>query len=257
MLRHRPQSERLRLDDVLRPGVAAVRQNWRPFVLIQFIAAAVVAGYFLVPAVTRVLDTLGLWRATGGPLFVIGSAIVAGVVLPEIAKALTLGWRANREKALDLLFLSGVFSCNGLLVDGFYRLLGHAVGGGNDAGTIATKVLIDLAIFSPLLAQPLVVLLFDWRRHRFRPSPTLRQISLHWYLRRVLPLQVPAWVFWGPVVVLIYALPVTLQFILWLFVFAAWSLVVVFIGTDHPTPPTTAPTTLTPEPRPGDVPPPE
>ena len=75
MLRQPPQTERPRLADVLRPGVAAVRQNWRPFVLIQVVAALVVAGYFLAPPVTRLLDTLGHWRATGGPLFVIVSVI--------------------------------------------------------------------------------------------------------------------------------------------------------------------------------------
>lgn len=247
MLRPRPESDRPRLAEVIRPGVAAVRQNWRPFVLIQAVAAVVVAGYLLVPPFARALDVPGRWRETGGLLFVAISTIIAGVVLPETAKAVTQGgWRLDRGKGRDLAFLVFLFTCNGLLVDGFYRLLAVIVGTGNDVGTIAAKTAIDMTIFSPLIAQPMVVLLFDWRRRGFAPLATLRQVSPGWYLRRVLPLQVPGWVFWGPMVVLIYALPLTLQFVLWLFAFAAWSLVMVFIGSMP-----------APGPEPGDIPPPE
>ena len=50
------------------------------------------------------------------------------------------------------------------------------------------------------------------------------------YQSRVLPLLVPNWLFWIPMVSIIYALPVALQFLLFVPALAAWSLIMVFIA---------------------------
>jgi hypothetical protein len=42
---------------------------------------------------------------------------------------------------------------------------------------------------------------------------------------------IPNWLFWIPMVSIIYALPVPLQFLLFIPALAAWSLIVVFIAT--------------------------
>ena len=217
------------------PGIAAVRQNWRPFVAIQLAALLLVLLYFFVPAVTRFCGRVAGWREAGGVWAAMLATALAGAILPELARLLTRrGWRLDREKLNDLAFLLPVFAVNGLIVDGLYRLLGLVVGHGNDWPTVLAKAALDQFVFTPLLALPLTALVFSWRRLRFSATATLRELGPRWYARRVLTLQLPGWCFWGPMVVLIYSLPGPLQFVLFVLAMAAWSLVLVFIGSDKP-----------------------
>ena len=55
-----------------------------------------------------------------------------------------------------------------------------------------------------------------------------------------MPLQLPAWAFWTPMVVLIYIMPPSLQIVLWTGAMAGWSLVMVFIGRRGPRIPATS-----------------
>lgn len=222
----------LTFAQLLRPGMNAVRSHWRAFVLIQLVAAALVVGYFTWEPVTRFFGQLSRWREGGGLLFVSLSSVCAAVILPEVAKALTQRgeWRLNGAKLRDLGFLIVFFALHGLLVDGFYRLLAVTIGPGNDVGTLTIKTVIDMLLFGPLIAQPWTILAFDLRRNSYRIRPTLAAVSVKWYLHRTMPLQLPAWAFWTPMVVLIYALPPSLQIVLWTGAMGAWSLVMVFIG---------------------------
>lgn len=235
---------RTRLAKSAGPGLRAVRQNWRPFLALQATAAVIVGLYYLAPALRPLYDRAAAMRSNGGLPFVILSTMLAGAILPELAKSLLQpGWKLNRARLNEVFFLLGFFAVNGLLIDGFYNLLGIIVGQGTDLRTVLIKTLIDMSIFSPFIALPFVAFWFDWRRNGFRLWPALRPIvreGPRWWLRRVLPLQIPGWAYWGPMVLLIYALPLGLQFVLWLLAIAAWSLVMVFISTepeDAPIPP--------------------
>ena len=227
---------RPRLRDLARPGVAAVRANWRPFVLLQLAALAVVVLYYNVDAARRAVDAAGRLRAEWGVAFTMLAAAVAGGLLPEVAKAVTrTGWRPGGRRG-ELLFLIALFAFNGALVDGFYWSLGATVGEGTDAGTVVVKMLVDMLGFTPAIALPLVMLAFAWRRHGFRIAAVTAEVRSAgvggWYLRRVVPLLLPDWAFWGPMVLLIYAMPGGLQVVMWAGALAAWSLVMVFIGND-------------------------
>ena len=234
-----PTADKLRgqgrpsLRELAAPGVAAVRHHWRPFVAIQGVALVLVLLYFFVPAVTRFCETLSDLRVAGGyPAAMLATAF-AGAILPELAKAVTQRrWRLDRAKLADLAFLLPIFAFDGLMVDAFYRGLGLLFGTGQDAQTVALKVLTDQALYSPLVAQPFFALLFTWRRLGFDARATLAELGPRWFVRRVLAIQIPGWVFWTPIVVLVYALPASLQFVLFVLAMAAWSLVLVFIGND-------------------------
>jgi hypothetical protein len=78
---------------------------------------------------------------------------------------------------------------------------------------------------------PLIVTLYMWRNSRFRMAATLRALRRgRFYRDRVVPLMLPAWCFWIPMVSIIYALPAPLQFLLFVPALAAWSLIMVFIA---------------------------
>ena len=208
-----------------------MRHHWRPFVAIQSVALLLVLLFFFVPSVTRFCGTVARLRVAGGYAAAMLATALAGAVLPELAKAVTQrGWRFDRRTAADLAFLLPVFALNGLLVDAFYRLLAVTVGNGNDWPTVLLKAAVDQLLFTPFVSLPLVVTLFTWRRLRFDAAATARDLGVRWYGRRVVPLLLPCWAFWGPMVLLIYALPTALQFVLFALAMAAWSLLLVFIG---------------------------
>ena len=56
------------------------------------------------------------------------------------------------------------------------------------------------------------------------PVKTISQMRGPWYLRDVAPLLVTGWAFWLPMVLLVYTLPSPLQFLLFCFALAGWSL---------------------------------
>ena len=91
------------------------------------------------------------------------------------------------------------------------------------------KVAFDQFVFKPVWGV-LIVLLFLWRQRRFSLAATLPVLRRGFYRARVLPLLVPSWLFWIPMVSIIYALPVPLQFLLFVPALAAWSLIMVFIA---------------------------
>jgi len=81
-----------------------------------------------------------------------------------------------------------------------------------------------------------IVALFLWRRRGYSIAATLPALRGGFYRARVLPLLIPNWCFWIPAVSVIYALPMALQFVLFVLVLAAWSLIMVFIADGHDAP---------------------
>lgn len=226
--------------------MAAVRANWKPFVLLQAAALAVVVAYYNVAPVAVALDRLADVKAQSGVAFAMIAAAVAGALLPEAAKAITQrGWRPDGPRLRELLFLLVFFPLNGLLVDRFYALMAIVFGDGNEWTVVLAKAAVDQLVFTPFVSLPFTALAFGWRRHGYRTGPLLREIAAapgRWYALRVMTLVVVAWCFWGPMVLLIYSLPRELQVVLWAGAMAAWSLLMVFIGnveqpSDRPVPP--------------------
>ena len=231
-----PVDRRPTLREIAAPGIAAIKANWRPFVLLQAAAAAFVASFYLFEPVGAALEQLGRWRSAGGYVVAGLLAAVAGAIVPEIAKAITqAGWHL-RGRWEQIGFLLVLYFLNGMAVDGWYRLLGVWFGNDVNVPTVAAKVVADMGGFTPLIALPLIVLAFGWRRHGYSASKLYRRelapSPLGFFARRVGVLLLPDWFFWVPMVCLIYSLPGELQVVLFAFAMAAWSLLMVFIGED-------------------------
>jgi len=121
----------------------------------------------------------------------------------------------------------------GWVVDAFYRFLGVLFGNEVTVKTVACKALFDQLVFTPIWLA-VVTAIYLWERQGFALGPTLAAARPRFYSRRVLPLLLPNWCFWVPMVSLIYALPAPLQFIMFSLALAAWSLVMVFIARGGP-----------------------
>ena len=225
-----PQPSPLRAT--LAPGLAAVRRYWRPFVLIQATALAMVLGYYHSPAVAAACDRASTFKAHAGLLFSAISAAFAGAVLPELAKAAVLGDRTvTRQRLRDVGFAIAVFALIGVVNDLQYHCMGLIFGDDQRTATVLRKVLVDQFVTTPLYGTPYWLVVYAIRADRYRFWVTFPRLTPAWYLRTVTPLLVTGWAYWIPMITLLYALPGPLQFCLFLLALAAWSLLMVAIAT--------------------------
>jgi hypothetical protein len=217
-------------ESPLRAGLHAVRRFGRPFVLMQGAAVLLVVAYRASAPVRDLCAALADLKQAGGLAFSAAASAVAGGLLPEAATLATLPAERGRPGRVGkLAFTTAFFTLNGVVIDSFYRLSAHLFGGAATPAVVALKVAFDQFVFTPLWLC-VIASLFAWQAHRFRLAPTRAALSGGFLKRRLLPLLLPNWCFWIPMCAVIYALPVPLQFLLFVFALAAWSLIMVFIA---------------------------
>jgi hypothetical protein len=215
---------------VLDAGQAALRRFWRPFALIQLVAVALVAAYHTSAAVRDVCAALAAWKTAGGLPLAAATAAFAGGVLPELAKLVAQRGRGVlRGRAGEIAFNVAFFAFNGVVVDGLYRFEATLFGAGTGGATVAAKVAFDQFVFTPPWLC-LITALYLLRARGFSWARTRPAFSRGFVRARVLPLLLPDWLFWIPMVSVIYAFPVPLQFLLFILALAAWSLILVVIA---------------------------
>ena len=218
-------SLRKRLLGALRPGWEALRAVWLPFLACQVLAVIVVLCYFTVPAFAAWCGGLARVRDASGVAFAMGGSVIAGVVLPEIVRRVV----GDRSRIVwsEQWFRVAFFAVNGLLIDTFYRVQALIFGDSNAPMVVVIKVLVDQFIYTAFIAVPFAASVFAWQAGGFRLAPLLAEWRNGFVERRILPVLLPNWTFWFPMVFCIYALPGDLQYIFFLCVFAAWSLLFV------------------------------
>jgi hypothetical protein len=220
------------LRRAIQPGVLAVKRNWAPFLAIQLAMFGLVASYYNLEAVRNIAEVVAQWKVAGGLLFSFIVGAFAGGLIPECAKLLTGRLRSlNAKWAKDSMFNALVYGVVGAQVDLFYRLQSFMWGDSTAIPMLLWKTFIDMAFFSTLVSMPTAVLLFEWRKAGFKISQTIRQPFGEFYLQKVVPTVLPAWAFWTPVLLGVYAMPLNLQLPLSMLAEAAWSIVFVFIAT--------------------------
>jgi hypothetical protein len=215
---------------VLDAGQAALRRFWRPFALIQLVAVALVVAYHASPSVRDVCAALAAWKTAGGLPLAAATAAFAGGVLPELAKLVAQrGSAPLRGRAGEIAFNVAFFAFNGVVVDGLYRLEATLFGSGAGSATIAAKVAFDQFVFTPPWLF-LITALYLFRARGYSWSATRPAFTRGFFRERVLPLLLPDWFFWIPMVSVVYAFPLALQFLLFILALAAWSLILVVIA---------------------------
>jgi hypothetical protein len=223
-------NEAAAIPSTLEAGTAALRRFWRSFVLIQASAALVAIAYWASGPFRAAAAQAAAWKTSGGLLAAAALTAVAGGILPEVAKLVAdRGKSSLRGRGGEIAFNVAFFALDGLVIDPLYR--GEAVLFGRDTliHTVVEKVAFDQFVFTPLWSTA-IVLLFLWRQRGYSLAATRPALQRGFYRTRVLPLLVPNWLFWIPMVSIIYALPVPLQFLLFVPALAAWSLIMVFIA---------------------------
>jgi len=205
-------------------GLHSARALFRPALILQGAALALVLGYYFLPAARGAFVQLAIWRTEGGFIFSAFASAVCGGLLPLLYLQFSAsGPMANPWR--EGLFLIGFWAWKGAEVDLMYRTLNRFVGSDAGFATISFKVLIDQFCFNPLYASPVGCLIFAWKNAGYRWRPVVADVKAgRWYFRRVLPVLIGVWALWLPVVSCVYALPDPLQIPLFNVVLCFWSL---------------------------------
>ncbi len=186
----------------------------------------ILVAHAVSPAARDTFDHLARIKADSGFLFAFVATALAGGVLPELLRlALLQNFRPQRDNLTSLLFGVTFWGGMGVLIDAFYRLQSHLFGSDPTAITVTAKVLFDMLAFTPFVGVPLAATAYLWKSHRFDPAIFGDVLNLRGYRTHILPVLIPNWAVWGPVVCVIYALPTGLQIPVYVLAQAFWTLV--------------------------------
>ena len=212
-------------------GLRAARANLVPALVIQAAVVSVVLAYYFWEPARAWLARLAEFMREGGYLFSLVSGVLAGGLLPELLTvAVFQRWRVRRENLSSLVFGACFWGLMGMIVDALYRAQALVFGNGVDVATVLKKAAFDQFIFTPFVTIPLTVVIFEWRHAGYRVASMPRVLSLDFYMQKVLPTVVSGLGFWLPVVLLIYCLPLPLQFPLFTLALTLWVMIFTWIS---------------------------
>jgi hypothetical protein len=215
---------------LLQPGVRAFRAYRVLFLGIQGAAAVFLALYFLSPEVRGFCETLADWKRAGGWWFASLMTAFSGVVVPELLKWKLRPAGLARPTAGELIHQMVLFAILGAMVDQFYQWQTVWFGPAKGLGIVLVKIFVDQFLYSLFLANPFAVAWFLWREQGYRFGATLRAFRPGLFRERVLQIWATGLFFWPPLLLGLYALPVGLQFVAFLFANCAWGILMVFIA---------------------------
>ena len=214
------------------PGIKAVKDNWRAIVFIQICFVAFVIIYYTVPSMQALPQHVENIRNKVGPkIFVVGLIWFVSIAVPEIAKRVTRT-KADPITWRDLILRMVYFATIGLTVDALYTWMGAAYGNTLNFSTVAKKVLTDMFLYSPLVSMPLASITFLYRDMDFDWPRTKAALKQGEFWRRFMPLLVTCWMYFGPVTMAMYSLPVVLNFPVAMAANAAWGIIVLAVGAN-------------------------
>lgn len=216
--------------ELTKPALNAIKSNWRPIVLIQIGFLVFVFLYYRTPSLQKLPESVKALRSQFGLAFTLVSIWIASLVVPEIAKFVT---RQNEARVTwkDVPFLMAYYGCIGFLLDVFYSFIGRWVGADASFWTVVKKVLLDQLVFSIFLSMPLGTLVFMFRDGGFKPAGFMKLWRAGEFPKRFFPLLITCWLYFGPVTVAMYSLPVELNFPVSMAAQAAWGIIIVAVAS--------------------------
>ena len=193
--------------------------------------------YYTVPAMHGLPERVTEYRAKVGPMvFVIGSIWFVSIVVPELAKLVTRS-KSDPITWKDVVLRMIYFAVIGISIDLLYAWMGRAYGSEATLSIVAKKVLTDMLLYTPLFSMPLAVVTFLFKDSNYSVAKTVQGLKSGEFPKRFMPLLVTCWMYFGPVTLAMYSLPVVLNFPLAMAAQAAWGIIVVAVGShDAPEP---------------------
>jgi len=217
------------LTGAVAPAWLAARSHIRAMALIQACGVGLVVAFYAWPSVREAMGAIGTAKERGGLWFAAATSVVAGALVPEVAKMAVGQRRWSAERWRDLAHTSLMFAVNGVVLDLFYALLARLVGPGHGWTTVGRKMLLDAFVFTPFVSVPLFLFLVVLREELWSPRRFARRLDRRLVPERVVPILIPCWIYWIPLQACLYSLPLNLQFPFAVMCISAWSLVLIFV----------------------------
>ncbi len=191
--------------------VRIIRRNAVPAAGLWLLAALLITAYYARwKPTTEWLENIAALKQTWGLLFSMLSTSLFGGVIPALVGAVFHG-RAGRDELKYLPVFAVFWALKGIEIDLLYRAMVWMFGAGTDPATIASKIVVDMAVYVPLWAMPSMVLFYFFKECRFDVRLALKSLGRDWYRERVMPVLITNWIVWIPAVAVIYSFPPTLQ----------------------------------------------
>ena len=211
-------------------GWDAVKANAKPALILQGVMLALLIGYYTSPPLAHALETLAQLREQYGLGFVLVSAAIAGAIVPELFLIVFFQHgKPRRANLRNLAFTIPTCAMDGVLVDGMYRLNAFWFGDVITLPVLAAKVCVDMFGYNPFLAAPLEVLIYEWKNEGFSWASVRRALTWAHYKDKIVPTLLATWAVWMPLMAVIYALPLALQFPLFSVALTFWVLLLTYM----------------------------
>lgn len=211
-------------------GWDAARANARPAFILQGAMLALLVGYYTTPALAHALGALAELRRAHGLAFILISSIIAGALVPELFVIFFFqGGAFRKENLRNLAFTLPTWAMDGVLVDWMYRLNALWFGDVVTAGALVAKICVDQFGYNPFIAAPLEVLIYEWKNEGFSWASVRRALTWEHYKDKIVPTLLATWAVWMPLMAIIYALPLALQFPLFAIALTFWVLILTYM----------------------------
>jgi hypothetical protein len=211
-------------------GWEAMRANIVPALILQALMLAIFVGYYLSPTCAAALQRLADWKQQYGLAFVVVAAVLAASILPELLLiALFQGGRVRARNFRNLLFTAPMWAIDGIAIDLLYRGLAALFGDAATLSIIAAKLCVDLFVFSPFYAAPYGVISYHWKNSGYSSAALREGLTTRFYRIKILPALFMTWAVWGPLGIMIYSLPLPLQFPFFSLALTFWVLLLTYL----------------------------
>lgn len=212
-------------------GVRAAKANFLPGVLLQGIMACVLSLYLFHDGSRAFFLLVGESRQELGVVFAMVSYTFSGALLPEIMRVLLFQrGRVDAGNLQRFVTLAPLWIFMATAVDYFYTAQNEWFGFGNGFSTVATKVLVDQLLYSPLFATPVIAGYFAIRAGGFQKAAIASVFRLQFLTETLLPVQLASWMIWLPGVTFVYIMPPPLQIPFAVLVHTFWVLILTTIS---------------------------
>lgn len=131
----------------------------------------------------------------------------------------------------DVLLRMIYFAVIGISIDLLYTWMGSTYGMSAAFDVVVKKVLTDMLLYTPFFSMPLAVVTFLFKDRQYSVSSTVDGLKRGEFPKRFMPLLITCWMYFGPVTIAMYSLPVELNFPLAMAAQAAWGIIVVAVGS--------------------------
>lgn len=187
----------------------ALRKNLVPGIALQTLALSIALCYFYVPSSEWIFVALGDLKSSLGWKYAMVSTALFGGIIPFIYLKLSGQIAGNATKVF--FFYALFWAYKGIEIDYFYALQAQWFGEGNNAATLAKKVIIDQFAYGPLWAAPSMAIGFLWMESNFKYKVWWQRVDRELWFVQIPTTFITNCLIWLPAVTVIYAMPSQLQ----------------------------------------------